>query len=254
MKLNVLSDLHLSQGGLPGPSVDADLVVLAGDVARPAQAVEWAKSLRAPVLYVPGNHEFYGGSLPGTLRELKRLTQGSHVHVLDNEEIHFGSVRFLGCTLWTDFRLAGDAEGRELAKHAAVERVHDFRRIHVDDERQTLFTPDHSETLFQRSAAWLEAKLRTAWPGPTVVITHHAPSERSVSPQFRGSPLNACFASHLDRLLGRRFAVAWIHGHMHHTLDYDADGTRVVCNPRGYAREGRNENADFDIDFAIDVS
>ena len=111
MKLNVVSDLHLSQGGLPPPSVRADLVVLAGDVARPAQAVEWAKSLDGPVLYVPGNHEFYGGTLPGTVRELKRLAEGSQVHVLDNEEFSFGPVRFLGCTLWTDFRLAGDGQG-----------------------------------------------------------------------------------------------------------------------------------------------
>ena len=254
MKLNVVSDLHLSQGGLPAPSVDSDRVVLAGDIARPAQAVEWAKSLRKPVLYVPGTHEFYGGSLPGPLRELKRLTEGSQVHVLDDEEICFGSVRFLGCTLWTNFRLAADAQGRELAVRAALERVHDFRRIHVDDERQVLFTPDYAEKLFERSAAWLQLKLGTAWAGPTVVITHHAPSERSVSPQFRGSPLNDCFASHLDRLLGRRFAAMWIHGHMHHSVDYDADGTRVVCNPRGYAREGRNENADFDMDFIVEVA
>jgi Icc-related predicted phosphoesterase len=131
--------------------------------------------------------------------------------------------------------------------------MHDFQRVHLDEQRQSLFTPLDAANLFQRSAAWLESRLRAHWPGPTVVITHHAPSERSVDPRFEGSPLNACFASHLDRLLHQDLACTWIHGHVHHSLDYRADGTRVVCNPRGYARDGCNENPDFDIDFVVDV-
>jgi predicted phosphodiesterase len=253
MRLNVLSDLHLSKGMLPPPSVQADLVVLAGDIARPAQAVEWATSLGRPVLYVPGNHEFYGSSLAETLSELRQLTAGSQVRLLDNEECLIGNVRFLGCTLWTDFLLMGAGAGRDLAIRQALERVHDFQRIHLDERRQHLFTPADSARLFERSVTWLESRLRTPWPGPTVVITHHAPSERSVEPRFEGSPLNACFASHLDRLLGAELAGTWIHGHMHHSADYRAHGTRVVCNPRGYARDGCNENPLFDIDFVVDI-
>ena len=123
MRLNVLSDLHLSRGSLPNPTVDADVVVLAGDVARPAQAVEWAMALGKPTLFVPGNHEFYGGSMPETLRELKRLATGSQVRVLDNDEWCIGNVRFLGCTLWTDFLLMGAEDGRELAIREAL-RTH----------------------------------------------------------------------------------------------------------------------------------
>ena len=79
MKLNVLSDLHLSQGELPVPENDADLVILAGDLARPARAVAWASRIPKPVLYVPGNHEFYGGSIEGTVAELKRLCAGTRI-------------------------------------------------------------------------------------------------------------------------------------------------------------------------------
>jgi predicted phosphodiesterase len=254
MKLNVLSDLHLSRGSLPPPSVHADLVVLAGDIARPAQAVEWAKGLDRPTLYIPGNHEFYGSSIPETLSELKRLTAGSQVRVLDNEECCIGGVRFLGCTLWTDFDLMGAGAGREVAIREALERMYDFQRIYLDEGRQHLFTPSAAADLFMRSVTWLESRLSTPWPGPTVVVTHHAPSERSVEPRFEGSPLNACFASHLDRLLGAELACTWIHGHVHHSADYRASGTRVVCNPRGYARDGRNENPLFDIDFVVDVA
>src|SRR6201984_1211851 len=99
--LNVLSDLHLSRGALKIPKNDADLVILAGDVARPKEAVAWASGFAKPTLYVPGNHEFYGGSIRGTVDELKELCAGTHIHVLDNDEIIVAGVRFLGTTLWT---------------------------------------------------------------------------------------------------------------------------------------------------------
>lgn len=254
MRLGILSDLHLSRGpqALPGP--DVDLFVLAGDIDRPAQAIPWAASLGKPVLYVPGNHEFYGGSLPGVLRELRRLAEGTQVRILDNEEARMAGVRFLGSTLWSDFLLDGEGEGHEKAVAAARTFVHDFKRIHVDEEQQVLFTPADSAALCRRGAAWLDERLREPWPGTTVVITHHAPSARSVDPRFHGSPLNGCFASPLDHLLDGERVALWIHGHMHHSVDYDLNGTRVLCNPRGYSKDGRNENALFDANLRVEVA
>ena len=111
MKLGILSDLHLSQGDLPLPGAGADMVILAGDIARPARAIAWASRIPRPVLYVPGNHEFYGSSIEGALAELKRLAAGTNVRVLDCEETLVDGVRFLGATLWTDFRIAGEERG-----------------------------------------------------------------------------------------------------------------------------------------------
>lgn len=253
MKLGILSDLHLSRAGLNPPANDADLYILAGDLARPAEAIAWAQTLAKPALYIPGNHEFYGGSLPAVVRDLKRLAAGTNVTVLDNEQAVIDGVRFLGSTLWSDFLLDGDGAGRERAVAQAMEMMYDFKRIRIADDADTLFTPAHSATLFERNAAWLERKLTEPWPGSTVVITHHAPSARSVAPRFAGSPLNGGFASHLDRLMGAP-AVLWIHGHMHHSVDYEVNGTRVVCNPRGYSTDGRNENPQFDIDFCVSVA
>src|SRR4051812_18495870 len=110
MKLNVLSDLHLSRGSLAIPGVDTDVVILAGDIARPREAMAWASAIAKPVLYVAGNHEFYGGSIAGTLAELKALCSGTRVQVLDNDEACIENVRFLGTTLWTDFLLFGEGE------------------------------------------------------------------------------------------------------------------------------------------------
>ena len=83
---------------------------------------------------------------------------------------------------------------------------------------------------------WLEACFARPHPGPTVGITHFAPSLRSVAPQFAGSPVNACFVSDLDAHILRWQPALWLHGHTHDSFDYRIGSTRIVCNPRGYAR------------------
>jgi predicted phosphodiesterase len=253
MKLNILSDLHLSQGALKLPENDAHLVILAGDIASPREAASWASGLAGPVLYVPGNHEFYGGSIGHMVAELKSLCAGSSIHVLDNDEIIVEGVRFLGTTLWTDFMLFGEGEGRTAAMQEALRFMRDFSRIRVGAGPGALFNPADSAALFKIHTAWLETKLAEPFPGPTVVITHHAPSRKSIHPRFADSLLNACFVSDADHLLDHRRVQLWIHGHTHDSFDYFLNGTRVVCNPRGYAKGGVNENPMFDANFIVEI-
>jgi predicted phosphodiesterase len=251
MLLNILSDLHLGQGALAAPRTDADVVVLAGDIGRPEQAIAWATALGKPVLYVPGNHEFYGGSIAGTLARLRQLCAGTAVRLLSDEQVVIGKVRFLGSTLWTDFLLDGADEGRTAAVEQALRFMRDYSRIWLDDGLQQLFTPLDCAALYQRHCAWLAHKLAEPHDGPTVVITHHAPSAGSIHPRFAGSPLNACFVSRAEHLLDGERVQLWIHGHTHDSFDYQVNGTRVVCNPRGYARDGVDENAAFDPGLVV---
>jgi len=253
MKLNVLSDLHLSLGTLPIPENDADAVILAGDVARPTEAVAWALALAKPVFYVAGNHEFYGGSIAGTVTELKQRCAGTNVRVLDDDEVIFDGVRFLGTTLWTDFMLFGEGEKRVAAMQEALRVIRDFSRIRMDDADDRLFSPADSAALFEIHARWLARKLAEPHAGPTVVITHHAPSRKSIHPRFAGSLLNTCFVSDAERLADGTRACLWVHGHTHDSFDYAVNGTRVVCNPRGYAKDGVNENPRFDANFLVEV-
>jgi predicted phosphodiesterase len=250
MIVNVLSDLHLSLGALAIPRNDADAVILAGDIARPKEAIAWASGFAKPVLYVPGNHEFYGGSIAGTVAELKRLSAGTDIHVLDNDEVIIEGVRFLGTTLWTNFMLFGEGEKRAAAMQEAQRFMRDFSRIR---EGEAPFTPEASASLFGQHAAWLERKLAEPHPGPTVVITHHAPSRKSIHARFADSLLNACFVSDAERLLDGRSARLWIHGHTHDSFDYVVNGTRVLCNSRGYAKNGVNENASFDANLLVEI-
>jgi predicted phosphodiesterase len=253
MKLNVLSDLHLSLGALAMPENDADAVILAGDIARPREALSWASGFAKPVLYVPGNHEFYGGSIAGTVDELKRLSAGTTIRVLDNDEVIIEGVRFLGTTLWTDFMLFGDGEKCVAAMREAQRFMRDFTRIRFGEAPELTFTPAASAALFKHHAAWLDRKLAEPYAGPTVVITHHAPSRKSIHPRFADSLMNACFVSDAERLFDGNRAGLWIHGHTHDSFDYFVNGTRVLCNPRGYAKNGVNENPLFDANLLVNI-
>lgn len=255
MKLHILSDLHLSVQEMERPRTEADAVILAGDIERPQKAVAWALGFDKPVLYVPGNHEFYGGSIDETRQELSRLCEGKRVHLLDNGSLVLHGVRFLGTTLWTDFRLYGDGEPQAQAMAEGQRFIRDFSRIRIGTQAgSAALTPQDTADLFATNAAWLREELSKAHAGPTVVITHHAPSPRSIHPRFAASLLNACFVSDAEDLLDGSRAGLWIHGHTHDSFDYRCNGTRVVCNPRGYARGDVNENAVFDPCLTIEVA
>jgi predicted phosphodiesterase len=250
MRLHVLSDLHLGLQGMPPPQVEADVTILAGDILRPASAaMEWAASLGRTVLYVPGNHEFYGGSIPVVRQELARSAHEHGIQLLDQDMRVIDGVRFVGATLWTDFNLFGVA-GKEVAMTLSAKFMRDFTVIR--NANGGVFTPTDACALFAEQYAWLASVLDEPFAGPTVVITHHAPTPRSVHPRFAESPVSAAFVSDCTALMGR--AALWIHGHTHDSFDYVVDGTRVICNPRGYCPKGVKENPDFDPEFCLDIA
>jgi hypothetical protein len=255
MKIALMSDLHLSVQPMPAPRVDADVVVLAGDLHRPAGAIEWARQFGdTPTLFVAGNHEFYGGDLVGTLHELHRQAKGSSVRVLENDVWYHQDVRFLGCTLWSDYRLYDSPQHREQGLQQASAMVRDFSRIRVAPDFDELFTPAVAQLLFDRSVAWLERQFAVSHEGPTVVITHFAPARGSIAPQFLDSPLNACFVSDLQAQIERWQPALWLHGHVHDSCDYRIGRTRIIANPRGYAPKGVVENKRFDAMLTIDLN
>lgn len=254
MRLHILSDLHLGFQGMERPQTDADVVVLAGDIGRPQEAVAWALGFTQPVLYVPGNHEFYGSSIDETRQQLHALCAGTHVQLLDQRAVVVQGVRFLGCTLWTDFGLFGAGARRAEAIAQAQRSMRDFSRIRtMAAPSGALLTPQDTVDLFTRHSQWLAHTLAQAHDGPTVVVTHHAPSPGSIHPRFADLLLNACFVSRAEHLLDGRRVGLWIHGHTHDSFDYRVHGTRVLCNPRGYAKDGVNENPAFDPLLTVEL-
>lgn len=149
--------------------------------------------------------------------------------------------------------LFGKGEKRLAAMREAQRFIRDFSRIRVGVAMEALFTPTDSAALFKVHAGWLQIKRAESFSGPIVVITHHAPSRKSIHPKFADSLLNACFVSDARHLIDGSRAHLWIHGHTHDSFDYFLNGTRVVCNPRGYAKEGVNENPSFDANFVVEI-
>jgi predicted phosphodiesterase len=258
MRLHILSDLHLEASRFNRSETDADVIVLAGDIWKGANGVRWASMAwpGRPVVYVPGNHEFYGRQRKEVLSEMRIEASKAGVHLLDNDEVIIDgpededSVRFLGATLWTDFELDG-AEAKPWAMHEGGRALNDFRMIREGVDGH--FSPQRSIELHRESLAWLEQKLAEPFKdGKTVVVSHHLPSMLSVAERFKTDLLSACFASNLDRLFGKM--DLWAHGHTHDSFDYVSGGTRVVCNPRGYEVFNRGpENCAFEPKMVVEV-
>lgn len=237
MIVHVLADLHVEFADFTPEPIESDVVVLAGDIHTGVRGIDWARNAfhGRPVIYVAGNHEYYGTDLPGLTSRLRQAAQENDVVFLENDEAVIDDVRFLGCTLWTDFALYGIAD-RQAAMDRCRAYLSDYSLIRHGAEGRFLM-PSDTLDLHQESVAWLDHRLQTPFDGPTVVITHHAPSARSQPGRFKRSPQGPAFVSALDRLLDRRRALLWIHGHTHHSVDYEVNGTRVVSNQRGYPRE-----------------
>jgi len=250
MKIHVLSDLHLGFQRFVPPATTADVVVLAGDIAPPHQTVAFAACFGKPVLYVPGNHEYYGAVLPSARGDLPGLTVGTSVNVLDDSEVVIAGVRFLGATLWTDLALFGTGERGRLAEQTVWQCMRDYQYIELAPG--TVLTPEATLACHRASLAFLERALARPHPGPTVVVTHHAPSPRSIHPRLAGALINAAYASDVERLFGPHVPL-WIHGHTYNSFDYTLNGTRVVCNPRGYVIDGEVQNDAFDPGLVVEV-
>src|SRR5690349_17257123 len=134
MRLHILGDLHLEFAPIELPPMDADVVVLSGDIHLGREGIQWAKGQfpNTPLVYVLGNHEFYRHSLPDLTKSLKRETKNSHIHVLENDDVEINGFTFLGCTLWSDFNLLDDPKA---AMRAAEQMMSDYAIIEFSPEK-----------------------------------------------------------------------------------------------------------------------
>lgn len=275
VKLLVLSDLHLEGGAsFQAPDIAFDATVLAGDIHSPGhKAVQWAMAAPrigdGPMILVAGNHEFYGArELDEEVRQMNRTAEGSSVHVLNRRSVVIDGVRFLGCTFWTDFQLPVEVRGHHLvdverALASANALMSDYEQICVQSPVLCTGRPRSVSRLLRAQDTlalhwvdrdWLRRELQIPFDGPTVVVTHHAPSAMSVAPQYVGDRLAPAFVSDLPAEFFDVPAL-WIHGHTHHSTDHTQRRCRVLSNPRGYqVRDSQFENESFNAAFVVEVA
>ena len=245
-KILVFSDLHLefSNHDPPEDLTGVDAVVAGGDIGPGVSGLNWLMDkfpTYLPIIYVPGNHEYYRHNYPALLEKLRSRGRGTNVHVLNNEAVTINGITFLGTTLWTDFRLKGKAQEYS-AMEAAKHQMNDYQLIRLSDQNYRKLQPFDTQKFHLDAYRWLSAALPSkAHQSPVVVVTHHAPSSQSVRwvNDRRGdlSCLNASFASNLENLMLRGNINLWVHGHTHRAQDYHIGETRVLCNPKGYPDE-----------------
>lgn len=190
---------------------------------------------------------------------MKAAAAQQNNHFLENETIEIGNVRFLGATLWTDYKLRADRTQAQQMEDA--ERgLSDHRLIQKGFQ---YFTARDALVLHTESRAWLSTELQKPWAGKTVVVTHHGPHPLSVHQRYATNPLNGDFVSDLSEILLSNSAPdLWLHGHVHDGFDYMVGRTRVVANPAGYIRNRRSatkrqefqvENPKFDPRLVLEA-
>ncbi|WP_237478190.1 metallophosphoesterase [Lichenibacterium dinghuense] len=254
LRIQVLSDLNVDSFDMPLPRLapGTDAVVVAGDTCEGAEkAFAYLRAAFPPpttILVVLGNHAFHGRTIIGELNRARELAPGYGIKLLENGTALVGGVRFVGATMWSGYDIRGERNMLD-AMAAAARGSADHQRIKLVDKTSLWFTPKHARALFETSTAYLTRIFGEPWDGPTVVVTHHAPSARSLQPGWDDDPLAPTLASNLDRMVEASGAALWIHGHPYAACEYRIGATRVICNPRG-SGEG---NPAFDPALVVEV-
>lgn len=241
--IGLLSDLHLE-----GSNIDTlnnpgwDILVIAGDLSADLSLLDRFFSYKAPgdipIIYVLGNHEYEGRRFNEVVEQYKEtLKPFENVFLLDNESVVIDNIKFIGSTLWSNFELKGIHNKQESMKWAK-NNVADFTYIFKENKDQSgkyhSMTPEEMIEENEKAQKFIEFELkRNEFEGEKFVVTHFAPHKGSVHPQFsRGD--SAYWVNNLEHLMG--FSQYWVHGHTHSNFNYEVEGTKVICNPRGFAK------------------
>lgn len=275
MKVNVISDLHLEFEELTLPG--GDVLILSGDVleAKHLKAQDFAPEVIAlnermgikdsryvkffteecakyrHVIYVMGNHEHYHFKFNKTYDHLK-ANLPTNVHLLEKESVEIDNVVFIGATLWTDCN-NGDPMTMMTLQHG----MNDYKTVTNHYKAKGLYyklTPKVTYEDHIRAKEYISEAAKAAGDKPVVVVTHHSPSRKSTKPQYEDDfHLNGGYSSNLEEfIMDHPNIKVWTHGHTHHTFDYMIGTTRILCNPRGYAKyEKRAEDFDPTVGFDI---
>lgn len=248
MKIHILSDLHLEFGPFTFPNIKSDIVVLAGDVHTKLNGIRWIKKTitKTPVIYIMGNHEFYGQKYPRLIEKIKDEAKGTNIHVLENEFVEIDGYRFFGATLWTDMALITEPQ---IASYEAL-RMNDYKKIRVLPSYRKL-SPKNTISFHYKSVSALKKFLANGNPETSIVVTHHAPSLLSLPEKRREELISSAYASNLDSLITKYNPKLWIHGHIHHSQNYLIGQTQIISNPRAYIDE---ENPNFNPKLVMEMN
>lgn len=250
MKIRVISDLHLDVNyNYPISYNDDIFTVVCGDISSDIDELAyWVKTNIKQGVFVAGNHEGYKGKpLQEVYESLSRMFPlTSPVSFLNNSKKTVNGITFVGGTLWTNFNLR-NLKSVDMVN--ASHLVNDYKYCTtLADKKIISLCPLHTIQMFDTTVDYINS----CREDNIVVVSHHAPSEKSLDPAYKDSCVNAAFASNLENFIIQRPNIKmWLHGHTHKGCDYTIGSCRVINNPRGYISygEGRNFNPNFTVEL-----
>jgi predicted phosphohydrolase len=243
------------------PNNGADVLILSGDIviaddiSRNSAYSEFFDHLYAEychVIFIMGNHEHYHGNINSSYQKIKNfLSKYPNVVLLENDTHTIDDVTFIGSTLWSSMN---DYDWHTV--YHAKSMMNDFKIVRIGSDYK-LFQPVDWVALHHKSMDYIRHvydNLKET-TDKIVVVTHHAPSYKSIAPRFESDTLgNGCYFTHLDEFIYDRPKIKlWTHGHMHDNFDYNIGETRIVCNPRGYVDKYTSGNPDFNPNLIIEI-
>ena len=269
-----ISDIHneFSVYNLPVLETDArSALLLAGDICVAESSSTLTLFLDAhadrfqDVLFIPGNHEYYHGSLRRVDDKLGEIcSRYENVHYMNRRAETFNGVRYICATLWTDYR-----GGDPMVMMAAQGQMNDYVQIRTGPPgfpyqrplKAIDILPLHRDHRF-----FIEEELKRGNEdraagkcNSVVVMTHHSMSFQSRPPQevanFRHGPLDyAYYNVGMEDMIEKYEPDVIVHGHSHFPVDMMLGKTRLVSNPRGYSKTPDGyESLDFRSSFVIEL-
>ncbi len=241
MKIDLISDVHLifSPLTIKKTSDDVETLIMAGDAVcindldKHKSFFEQVSKLYKNVIYVIGNHFWYGGTYPDDLDTLRNyLKKFSNIHLLEKQSIEIGDTVFIGGTLWTDCN-----KSDPMTMMVLTQSMNDYRVIKN-------FTVEDSIREHKECLKYFRKELGENKDKKCVLISHHAPSFECIDPKYkRDYHMNGGYASNLDQfILDRPQIKVFVHGHIHVPVDFMRGTCRILSNPRGYV--GHERRAD----------
>lgn len=256
MKIAHCSDLHLDIGPQAlfcGNFPDADVLILAGDIAelhflapRNEQTYMGANvrsflidacAKYKNVIWVPGNHEYYGGIIQDSEKNVgafKKELGLYNLFFLEKNKITIDTVDFVCATLWTDINKANPV------CIGLSSQMNDYAQIQIRNfDVLSQLWPADTLSIHQSHRRFISLNSDKK----SVVVTHHAPS--LLSSEYKQGLTAFYCCTDMDDIILDNCPQLWIHGHTHEPVDYYIDKTRIVSNPRGYV--GSNIEKYFNI-------
>lgn len=257
MKIWGMSDLHLEFDPSRILEIpEADVCVVAGDIQIKGiiRSLEWLQkhiAPKMPVVFVPGNHEFYRASMVEARSAAhEAVSTMSNIHLLDDGFVEIDDVLFVGSTLWTDLKLQGNPDLIAHLARNSDQKMYDYKEITYQKKPWIRFTPQRTAALHRTGKAFIREAL-AGRKDKAVVVSHHAPSSRSLASDNQNDLFSSMYASDLEEMILELKPNIWFHGHIHTSSDYWLGETRVICNPFGYP--GKEENPSFNPNLIAEL-